>query len=110
MTAPVYLLGGARTDFKRNLKKENKTLRDLIVEVVRAALANTGLEATDIQAGIVGNFAGGMFTRQLHVGALLLEADDALAAATDIRLHDNGIAQALGRRHGVFRAMNDARR
>ena len=36
------------------------------------------LEAADIQAGIVGNFAGGMFTRQLHVGALLLEADDAL--------------------------------
>ncbi len=78
MTAPVYLLGGARTDFKRNLKKENKTLRDLIVEVARAALTNTGLEAADIQAGLVGNFAGGMFTRQLHVGALLLEADDAL--------------------------------
>ena len=78
MTAPVYLLGGARTDFKRNFKKENKTLRDLVVEVARGALAATGIEAADIQAGIVGNFAGGMFTRQLHVGALLLEADEAL--------------------------------
>ena len=78
MNAPVYLLGGARTDFKRNLKKENKTLRDVIVEVARAALTSIGLEAADIQAGIVGNFAGGMFTRQLHIGALLLEADDAL--------------------------------
>ena len=75
---PVYLLGGARTDFKRNLKKENKTLRDLVVEVARGALAATGLDAADIQAGVVGNFAGGLFTRQLHVGALLLEADDAL--------------------------------
>ena len=27
---------------------------------------------------MVGNFAGGMYTRQLHIGALLLEADDAL--------------------------------
>ena len=78
MTAPVYLLGGARTDFKRNLKKENKTLRDLVVEVARGALANTGVEAADVEAGVVGNFAGGLFTRQLHVGALLLEADDAL--------------------------------
>ena len=74
----VYLLGGARTDFKRNLKKEGKALKDLVVEVTRAALDATGLEAADIQAGVVGNFAGGLFTRQLHVGALLLEADPAL--------------------------------
>ena len=74
----VYLLGGSRTDFKRNLKKENKTLRDVIVEVVRDAFATTGVEAQDVQAGVVGNFAGGLFTRQLHLGALLLEADDAL--------------------------------
>ena len=74
----VYLLGGARTDFKRNLKKEGKGLKDLVVEVTRAALDATGLDAADIQAGVVGNFAGGLFTRQLHVGALLLEADPAL--------------------------------
>ncbi len=53
-------------------------MRDLVVEVTRAALNSTGLDAVDIQAGVVGNFAGGLFTRQLHVGALLLEADDAL--------------------------------
>ena len=74
----VYLLGGARTDFKRNLKKEGKLLKDLVVEVTRSALDATGLDAEDIQAGVVGNFAGGLFTRQLHVGALLLEADPAL--------------------------------
>ena len=74
----VYLLGGSRTDFKRNLKKENKTLRDVIVEVARTAVAATGVEMGDIQAGVVGNFAGGLYTRQLHIGALLLEADDAL--------------------------------
>lgn len=75
---PVYLFGGARTDFKRNFKKEGLALRDVIPEVARAAFASTGVEPSDIQAGIVGNFAGGMFTRQLHVGALLLEADEAL--------------------------------
>ncbi len=78
MAENVYLLGGSRTDFKRNFKKEGKTLRDATVEVVRAAFATTGVEPSDVQAGVVGNFAGGLFTRQLHVGALLLEADDRL--------------------------------
>ena len=78
MNTPVYLLGGARTDFKRNLKKENKSLRDVIVEVARGALETTGVQAADVEAGAVGNFAGGLYTRQLHLGALLLEADDAL--------------------------------
>ena len=32
MKEPVYILGGGRTDFKRNLKKEGKTIRDLITE------------------------------------------------------------------------------
>ena len=75
---PVYLLGGARTDFKRNLQKEGKRLQDVIVEVARGALARTEVEAAAVQAGIVGNFAGGLFTRQLHLGALLLAADEKL--------------------------------
>ena len=78
MAENVYLLGGSRTDFKRNFKKEGKTLRHATVEVVRGALASTGVDASDVQAGVVGNFAGGLFTRQLHVGALLLEADEQL--------------------------------
>jgi acetyl-CoA C-acetyltransferase len=75
---PVYLLGGARTDFKRNLQKEGRGLRDVIVEAVQAAFARTGVDPARIQAGIIGNFAGGLFTRQLHLGALLLAADEKL--------------------------------
>ena len=37
MNEPVYILGGGRTDFKRNLKKEGKTIRDLITESGRTA-------------------------------------------------------------------------
>ncbi len=32
MAETVYLIGSARTDFARNLKKEGKSLRDMIVE------------------------------------------------------------------------------
>jgi hypothetical protein len=38
MNEPVYILGGGRTDFKRNLKKEGKTIRDLITKSGREAI------------------------------------------------------------------------
>src|SRR5688572_10612901 len=78
MAEPVYILGAGRTDFKRNLKKEGKTIRHLIVEAAGTAIADAGIEPTQIQAGVVGNFASGLFTRQLHLGAFLIELDPKL--------------------------------
>src|SRR2546430_1745797 len=78
MPTPAYVVGAARTDFQRNLRKEGRTLGDIIVEAGRAAIADAGIEPRDIGSGIAGNFAAGLFTRQLHVGALLLGIDDAL--------------------------------
>jgi len=78
MNHTVYVIGAGRTDFKRNLKKEGKTLRDVVVEAGRAAIADAGLQPADIQAGIVGNFAGGLYTRQLHLGSLLIDIDESL--------------------------------
>ena len=57
MNRPVHVIGIARTDFKRNLRKEGLTLRDAIVEAGRAAIADAGLEPAAVEAGIVGNFA-----------------------------------------------------
>src|SRR5438552_8497905 len=78
MSESVYVIGAGRTDFKRNLKKEGKTLRDVIVEAGSAAISDAQIQPADIRAGIVGNFAGGLYTRQLHLGSLLLQADPKL--------------------------------
>ncbi len=78
MSEPVYLLSAARTDFKRNFKKEGKSIRDTILEPARDALQQSGLAPSDLGAGIVGNFAAGLFTRQLHLGAILTELDESL--------------------------------
>src|SRR5438552_3200762 len=75
MPQPVYLIGAARTDFKRNLAKERKGLRDVLVEAGRGAIAGAGIDPADVGSGVVGNFAAGLFTRQLHLGALLTEVD-----------------------------------
>lgn len=78
MPQPVYLIGAARTDFKRNLAKEHKGLRDVLTEAGRGAIAGAGIDPGDVGSGVVGNFAGGLFTRQLHLGALLTEVDPKL--------------------------------
>ena len=78
MPEPVYVIGAGRTDFKRNFKKEGKSIRHIIVEAARVAVADAGIDPGDLQAGVVGNFASGLFTRQLHLGAFLTEIDDRL--------------------------------
>src|SRR2546426_5413757 len=78
MNEPVYILGGARTDFKRNMKKEGKTIRHLIVEAGKKALEDAKIDAGEIQAGAVGNFNAGQFTKQLQLGAFIPEIDPKL--------------------------------
>ncbi len=75
---PVFILGGGRTDFKRNLKKEGKTIRDLITESGRKAIADAKIEPSEVEAAAVGNFNAGQFTKQLHLGAFIPEIDPAL--------------------------------
>ena len=78
MNEPVYILGAGRTDFKRNLKKEGKTLRDLIKEGGRKALDDAKIDPAEIEAAAVGNFNAGQFTKQLHLGAFIPEIDPKL--------------------------------
>src|SRR5437660_9179146 len=78
MNEPVYILGGGRTDFKSNLKKEGKTIRHLIIEAGKKALDDAKIDAGEIQAGAVGNFNAGQFTRQLQLGAFIPEIDPKL--------------------------------
>jgi acetyl-CoA C-acetyltransferase len=78
MSEPVYILGGGRTDFKRNMKKEGKTIRDLITEAGRKAISDAKIDPAEIQAAAVGNFNAGQFTKQLHLGGFIPEVDPKL--------------------------------
>lgn len=78
MNEPVYVIGVGRTNFNRNLKKEGKSIRDVTVEAARASLLDAGVDPGDVESGVIGNFASGMFTGQLHLGAFLVEADEKL--------------------------------
>jgi acetyl-CoA C-acetyltransferase len=77
MSESCYVIGAARTDFLRNLRKDGKTIRHVIEEAGAAAVHDSGLEPKEIESAVVGNFAAGLFTRQLHLGALIAEIDPA---------------------------------
>jgi acetyl-CoA C-acetyltransferase len=100
MAEPVYVIGVGRTDFKRNVRREGKTIRDLIVEAARAAIDDAGIDPGEIQSGVVGNFAAGLFTRQLHLGAMLPDVDPKLRGIptihTEAACASGGVAVLTG--------------
>src|SRR3954468_11018249 len=100
MAEGVYLIGAARTDFKRNLRKEGKSLRDVIVEAGRAAIADAGLQPADVQSGVVGNFAAGLYTRQLHLGSFITDINESLVGIptlhTEAACASGGVAVLTG--------------
>src|SRR5438067_13748615 len=85
MSESVYILGGGRTDFKRNLKKEGKTIRHVIIEGGKKAIDDAKIDTGEIQAGAVGNFNAGQFKKQLQLGAYIPEIDQYLSGIP--RLH-----------------------
>ena len=46
MSNEVFVIGAGRTDFKRNFKKEGKTLRDIVVETTRETLKDETFRRT----------------------------------------------------------------
>lgn len=71
----VRILGVYQTDHARNWSREGLHLVAPMTEAIQGAIQDAGLEAKDIQVGHVGNFAGGLYTKQGHLGAFVLEAD-----------------------------------
>lgn len=59
--------------------KDNPSLEEHMVMVVRQLLDGQGIDPTVIQRGYVGNFAGELFSNQGFLGAMLARADERLA-------------------------------
>lgn len=78
MTNAVYILGGAQTDFARHATRAGEGLFELLRDAVQGALADSGVDAGDIDTGHVGNFVGELFTGQGQLGGMLAAIDPAL--------------------------------
>ncbi|MEM9837944.1 MAG: acetyl-CoA acetyltransferase [Pseudomonadota bacterium] len=75
MSKPVYILGGAQTDFTSHITREEGDLFALFNEGVRSALETCELDASDVQVGHVGNFVGELFAGQGLLGGFFGHVD-----------------------------------
>lgn len=75
----TWVLGGARTDFARNLAREGLGIDALVDEVVRGALEEAAIDPAELGSVHVGNAFGQLFTGQGHLGAMPATVHPALA-------------------------------
>lgn len=76
---PIYVLGGAQTDFARNWNREDLGIDAMMGEALHAGLANTGLAATDIETAHIGNFTAELFCKQGQLGGIFVSLDPAFS-------------------------------
>ncbi|WP_158967272.1 acetyl-CoA acetyltransferase [Chachezhania sediminis] len=73
MPDPVYILGGAQTDFARNWAREGLGIDAMMAEVLLEGLQSAQLEPRDLKALHVGNFVAELFCGQGQLGGLIAE-------------------------------------
>jgi acetyl-CoA C-acetyltransferase len=67
---PLFILGGAQTDFARNYAREGLEISDLVGDVVRDTLAAAQVQAAQIETLHVGNAFGQLFNNQGQLGGM----------------------------------------
>lgn len=75
---PIYILGGAQTDFAKNWSKQDANIFDMFADTVRAGLDSSGLDPVEIEVGHVGNFVAELFAGQGQLGGFFGHIDPAL--------------------------------
>jgi len=75
MSEPVFILGGAQSDFARNWARDDKGLFELISETTHAGLESADITAADVDVVHLGNFAGEVFCGQGLIGGMMGHVD-----------------------------------
>ncbi|MBI1234844.1 MAG: thiolase domain-containing protein [Alphaproteobacteria bacterium] len=100
---PVFILGGAQSDFARNWARDDKGLFDMISETTAAALDDARIEASDVDVIHVGNFAAELFCGQGLLGGMAVHAHPDFAGLPTSR-HEAACASGS---MAIFSAMAD---
>ncbi len=93
MSTPVFILGGAQTDFARVWSRDGLDLSDMMREATTHALADAGVEPEAVGAIHVGNAFGELQRGQAHLGALVAEVVPALWGVPAMR-HEGACASS----------------
>jgi acetyl-CoA C-acetyltransferase len=85
MAHEVFILGGAQTDFARNIEREGGGMFELFRDVAEAAFAATGIEPSQVETAHVGNFVGELFAGQGQLGGFFGHVHPDLAGISTSR-------------------------
>ena len=91
MSQPVFILGGAQTDFAVNWTREGRSIFDLFSAAVMAGLEDARLGPEAIEVAHIGNFVGELFTGQGMLGGFLGHVDPRFAGVPASR-HEGACA------------------
>ena len=83
--APLFVLGGAQTDFARNFAREGSSLFDVMRATTAAALTDTGLAWADVETVHVGNFTAELFAHQGQLGGFFPSMHEDLVGVPSAR-------------------------
>ncbi len=101
MSEPVFILGGAQTDFARVFSREGKDISDMIAESVHTALAQAQILPAEIESIHVGNAFAELQRSQAHLGSMVAQVVPELYGIPAMR-HEGACASAS---LGVLTAM-----
>ena len=73
MTFPVFILGGAQTDFAKVWSRSGLDIADMMREVMTEALVDSKIEPRQVEAIHVGNAFAELQRRQAHLGAVAID-------------------------------------
>jgi acetyl-CoA C-acetyltransferase len=83
--APLFVLGGAQTDFARNFAREGSSLFDVMRATTAAALEDAGLAWADVETVHVGNFTAELFAHQGQLGGFFPSMHEDLVGVPSAR-------------------------
>ena len=93
-----YFIAKGHADFGI---RENPSLEEHIVAVVRKLFADHAIDPGVIQRGYIGNFAGELFSHQGHLGALVARAEARLAGIGFARVEAACASGGVGIIHAI---------
>lgn len=93
MSDPVYILGGAQTDFARAWSRQGLDISDMVREATLGALEASRLDPGQVQSVHVGNAFAELQRGQAHLGAMVPQVVPALWGVPSMR-HEGACASS----------------
>jgi acetyl-CoA C-acetyltransferase len=93
MPSPIFILGGYQTDFARSYAREGLDISHMMAEAIEGAVADAGIDISQIDTVHVGNAFSELQRAQGHLGAMAVQVAPGLWGKPAMR-HEGACASS----------------